>query len=664
MGYIFSNDTNQDLDSIVSEYAKCPEKVLDSFQQSAEDDNQKSPLINAFKRNTNLSKNTLAASLILTRCILPEMSLNNLCFKTSYVPTTQILEYLNEYYFAVDPFNKINDIDINERLFIHIVNNFPDLELLDSSITLAFYKIVDLFKVIVPAYKPTSKVIKTDFDKQDINLGSFQNPCFDGYFSEAFISTLSKPTTSLVEAPKFLEVVHWHSPKKLDVDEKLQTKWELKSNQFYIRFVNQYAQSLVGVKGLFGNTIILKDKKIKEVKSKIGSKAQAIIAQNNIKSNLQNIAKLKKKFDFLCSKLKGQSIESSLSSVDQWLSDVESSDEIADIFYCKARWLKLKVLVENWDANTSIDVIVLMIVEIKAIFEKFRSFLVASDLSILKSIFGLLGFSTEIFSITPISNEKSSQLTSIVLPRSSTNLNLGISFLDFQMKYMSRELSNDRLSLPVTDSRVPFKPDAWQVELLDIVDKRESALICAPTSSGKTFIAYYAMKQILEYSDTDIIVFVAPTKALVNQVAAEVYARYKKTYKNPGMQSWGILTRDYRHNAMNCQILVTVPEMLRILLFSPLNISWAKRIKRVIFDEIHCIGQEGGAIWENLLLAIQVPVLCLSATVGNPTHFYSWLQKAQGRVRFSFYFRLGSLFILFNMSTVLLISESLFLILK
>jgi Lhr-like helicase len=34
--------------------------------------------------------------------------------------------------------------------------------------------------------------------------------------------------------------------------------------------------------------------------------------------------------------------------------------------------------------------------------------------------------------------------------------------------------------------------------LLDIVDARKSALVIAPTSSGKTFVSFYIMKLVLE----------------------------------------------------------------------------------------------------------------------------------------------------------------------
>ena len=126
--------------------------------------------------------------------------------------------------------------------------------------------------------------------------------------------------------------------------------------------------------------------------------------------------------------------------------------------------------------------------------------------------------------------------------------------------------------------------------------------------------------------------YVAPTKALVNQIAAEIQARFKKTYKHAGKSVWAIHTRDYRiNNPSSCQILVTVPHVLQIMLLAPSNAkSWSPRVKYIILDEIHSIGQaEDGVVWEQLLLLAPCPIIALSATVGNPAAFNSWLTATQ-----------------------------------
>ena len=152
---------------------------------------------------------------------------------------------------------------------------------------------------------------------------------------------------------------------------------------------------------------------------------------------------------------------------------------------------------------------------------------------------------------------------------------------------------------------------------MDEIDARRSLLVIAPTSAGKTFISFYAMKQVLESNNEDVLVYVAPTKALVNQIAAEIQARFSKNYKY-SQSVWGIHTRDYRiNNPTGCQILVTVPHILQIMLLAPSNAkSWSERVKWIIFDEVHCIGQaEDGLIWEQLLLMAPCPIIALSATV-------------------------------------------------
>lgn len=193
--------------------------------------------------------------------------------------------------------------------------------------------------------------------------------------------------------------------------------------------------------------------------------------------------------------------------------------------------------------------------------------------------------------------------------------------------YMDRNLD----SMP--DPRVKtFNPDGWQRKVLDELDADRSIFVVAPTSAGKTFISFYAMEKVLRRNDDSILVYVAPTKALVNQIGAEVQARFKKTYDHAGRSVWAIHTRDYRiNNPSGCQILVTVPHILQIMLLSPSNAkSWSRKVKCIIFDEIHSIGQaEDGVVWEQLLLLAPCPIIALSATVGNPEQFNSWLTSTQ-----------------------------------
>ncbi|KAL6831223.1 hypothetical protein J3E69DRAFT_354175 [Trichoderma sp. SZMC 28015] len=202
--------------------------------------------------------------------------------------------------------------------------------------------------------------------------------------------------------------------------------------------------------------------------------------------------------------------------------------------------------------------------------------------------------------------------------------------LEFAAPYMDRRFDSRQ------DNRVPFNPDAWQIKVLDSIDANNSLLVIAPTSAGKTFISFYAMKKVLEESDDGVLVYAAPTKALVNQIAAEIGARFTKTYhKQEGKSVWAIYTRDYRvQSPTGCQILVTVPHMLQILLLAPTNAkgpnAWSRRIKRIIFDEVHCIGQdEDGVVWEQLLLSAPCPIIALSATIGNPEPFREWLSQVQ-----------------------------------
>jgi len=110
-------------------------------------------------------------------------------------------------------------------------------------------------------------------------------------------------------------------------------------------------------------------------------------------------------------------------------------------------------------------------------------------------------------------------------------------------KYTSM-LTNDLLNSKiktVSDTTSPivqslinsFKPtqnsivlELWQKEAADYIDQGKSLLVTAPTGAGKTMVALHAIQSMLEKSPDQKLVFCCPTKAMVNQIFAEIYNKF------------------------------------------------------------------------------------------------------------------------------------------
>uniref|UniRef100_A0A8C8S3G3 DExD/H-box helicase 60 n=1 Tax=Pelusios castaneus TaxID=367368 RepID=A0A8C8S3G3_9SAUR len=434
-----------------------------------------------------------------------------------------------------------------------------------------------------------------------------------------FLKSDDSAVISLIKQKEFDELRHWHSGRLLSDDydrtkSSSQDPWALRSNQKLQYFLRFYGASL---EGNISKTIVTQlDTPRKDYSD----------TKNRKKTHVRSERKEQKQWDALSiERLIHENFSSGISKLEDFLKMCQSNS-----VKCTAEMAALNICFEVWteqckdqgkkvkDINAAVEVMR----RIHSLLEKYKDLLEKTDYQKIVRCLRYFGFDNLACTLDSSQDGRKEKAAKI------SKYAVGMGAARFQLQYMGhyllREERTDR------DPRIQhFIPDTWQRDLLDIVDNNESAVIVAPTSSGKTYASYYCMEKILKESDEGVVVYVAPTKALVNQVWATVYNRFNKTLPD-GMVVCGVFTRDYRHDALNCQVLVTVPQCLEILLLSPHRQHWAKKIRYVIFDEVHCLGGEIGAeVWEHLLVMIRCPFLALSATISNPQHLTEWLQSVK-----------------------------------
>ncbi|XP_070552422.1 probable ATP-dependent RNA helicase DDX60 [Ptychodera flava] len=445
-------------------------------------------------------------------------------------------------------------------------------------------------------------------------------------------------------------------------EDKRERKRLLIQKQKTARHMQRYGQSLQGK--MFGvqQETILVDRKQGRAKStqKISqsSKAKAIIEEKRKKDEEDDRIRARKQWKHLQSTfendIKNGDYILPISETEKFISDCNSDAVVLKakltlIEYCWQMWKQQRISAKTeyyeetviathtMDIEGALQYPVKMFTIIQEILHKYKpesqSQLTDKQKRRLAGHVHNLGFTDMAKSILNYPDEEDKRDSvkgpkEVLSSETEPKFRIKISCARFQLHYMGHLLMRDIRHDP--DPRITtFIPDTWQRKLLDAVDANESALIIAPTSSGKTFASFYCMRKILKEDNDGVVVYVAPTKALVNQVAAEVTARFKKDLPN-GKALCGVFTRDFRTNALNCQILVTVPQTFEILLLSHKHQDWVATVKYVIFDEVHCLGGEiGSEVWEHLLVMIQCPFLALSATVRNPEDLQRWLQESQ-----------------------------------
>ncbi len=169
----------------------------------------------------------------------------------------------------------------------------------------------------------------------------------------------------------------------------------------------------------------------------------------------------------------------------------------------------------------------------------------------------------------------------------------------------------------------PFIPDPFQLEALEAI-KTSDCLVTAPTGAGKTWIAEESARAIMENGGKTW--YATPLKALTNSI----HAGFSKIF---GKEKVGILTGDIKENA-DADIIIGTTEILRNQLYDAMYTGEDMACDLIILDEAHYLGDaDRGVVWEEIMiyLPVRIPLLLLSATIGNPDQIAGWLTEIRGK---------------------------------
>ena len=192
----------------------------------------------------------------------------------------------------------------------------------------------------------------------------------------------------------------------------------------------------------------------------------------------------------------------------------------------------------------------------------------------------------------------------------------------------SETINNDWFKLGKDEAGKPFVPDIFQKASGINILQGNDVLVTAPTGTGKTAIAHFAINKNLAQNGRTL--YTTPLKALSN----EKFKTFRKIY---GDENVGIMTGDTKINT-NAPIVIMTTEIYRNMVFGDYmegrtRSEGLKNVKTVIFDELHYLGDiDRGGVWEQAIMFTpnDVQLLSLSATIGNNRLITDWMASIKG----------------------------------
>src|SRR5712691_3765961 len=179
-------------------------------------------------------------------------------------------------------------------------------------------------------------------------------------------------------------------------------------------------------------------------------------------------------------------------------------------------------------------------------------------------------------------------------------------------------------------ARYPFSLDAFQLEAIAQLAEGQSVMVAAPTGTGKTLVAEYAIW--LAQQRNQRVIYTTPLKALSNQ-------KYRDLRDVYGYDAVGLVTGDIVEHSRASVVIMTTEVYRNMLLEeggdrftsdeNPIPSSLAD-VGFVIFDELHYLSDVGrGPVWEEAIICSpkHLQLVGLSATVSNAEDLASWISR-------------------------------------
>jgi hypothetical protein len=175
---------------------------------------------------------------------------------------------------------------------------------------------------------------------------------------------------------------------------------------------------------------------------------------------------------------------------------------------------------------------------------------------------------------------------------------------------------------------------------------RRAVVVSLPTSSGKTLIAQFRILQALNQFEIERgwVAYIAPTKALVNQVTRKLRRDFEPLgiiveQVSPALEIDGIEAQlvNEQDPKRSFRVLVTTPEKLDLMLRQDLEVKVGRPLTLVVVDEAHNIHDSTRGLRLELLLATinkecqRAQFLLLTPFINNARHVARWLGDANSQ---------------------------------